>query len=71
MSDPMAEIDRIFAHFDRPLPADQRAAMQEYLKNRPRTKYGKHRYALEQFNLTETDLRPLFSDYLERFGELT
>lgn len=70
MTDPLAEIRRILSHFNRPLKDDQYTVMKSYLENRPRTKYGKHRYSLDQFSLSESDVRPLFSDYLERFGSL-
>ena len=68
MADPMSEIDRIFVRFARSPSAEQRSAMAAYLEARPRNKYGTHRYSLDQFGLDPTDIRPLFSDYLDRFG---
>lgn len=68
MSDPMVQIDRIHAHFNRPLPASSKNAMQQYLENRPRNKYGVHRYTLDEFGLSKTNHNPLFTAYRNHFA---
>lgn len=68
MSDPMAQIDRIHTHFERPLPVSSRTAMSDYLENRPRNKYGVHRYTLDEFGLSRLQHEPLFSDYRRYFA---
>jgi len=69
MSDPLAEIDRIHAHFSRPLSEASRAAMSAYYKNRPRNKYGTHTYSLEKYGLSETVHGPLFAEYRDHFSD--
>lgn len=69
MSDPMAQIDRIYAHFQRDLPESSRSAIKDYLENRPRHKYGVHKYTLEDFGLSKAQHNPLFAAYREHFAD--
>ena len=68
MADPMAEIDRIHAHFGRDLPDASRTTMKDYLDHRPRHKYGVHKYTLEDFGLSKETHDPLFAEYREHFA---
>lgn len=68
MRDPMAQIDRIHTHFNRELSANSRDAMRLYLENRPRHKYGVHRYTLDEFGLSKPLHDPLFTDYRQNFS---
>lgn len=69
VSDPMPLIRRLYAHFNRPLSDEAFSAMDTYLKNRPREKFGKHQYSAEQFGFTSEEYDPLFRDYISRFGD--
>jgi hypothetical protein len=66
--DPIAVIERSYAHFAIPFHDATRQRMEAYLAANPRGKHGAHRYSLEDFGLDRAALRPRFSDYCERFG---
>ncbi len=69
ISDPMKVIERIHTHFERPLTDEGYKAMSDYIKNRPREKFGKHKYSPEQFGFTEEEYEPLFRDYVTKFAD--
>ncbi|MEO1475993.1 MAG: sulfotransferase [Pseudomonadota bacterium] len=71
MSDPMKLITEMHAYFDRPLTDAAHKAMADYLTDRPRDKYGRHKYTPEEFGFTDALRDDLFSDYLKQFGSLT
>ena len=67
MADQAGTLERIFKHCGMDFTDAARAATLGYLEDRPREKYGRHDYALEQFGLTPQALAPLFAEYLERY----
>ena len=67
MADQAGTLERIFKHCGMDFTDAARAATLGYLEDRPREKYGRHDYALEQFGLTPEALAPLFAEYLERY----
>jgi hypothetical protein len=69
--DPIAVIERIYAHFGIAFSDAIRQRMQAYVAANPRGKYGPHRYSLEDFGLDRATLVPRFRDYCERFGIAT
>lgn len=69
MGDPGTTLSRIFAHCGMEFDEEAREATLGYIENRPREKYGKHTYTLEQFGLSEDRVRPQFADYAQRFAE--
>jgi hypothetical protein len=66
--DPIAVIERSYAHFGIPFHEVARQRMQAYLEANPRGKYGAHRYSLDDFGLDRTTLQSQFSRYCEHFG---
>jgi len=66
--DPIAVVERIYAHFDVPFLDAARQRMQTYLAANPRGKHGAHHYTLEEFGLDRAALRRRFGGYCERFG---
>jgi hypothetical protein len=67
ISDPEATLSGIYAHCGMEFDDVARKATLDYIKNRPREKYGKHSYTLEQFGLSAGQIRPMFADYAQRF----
>ena len=50
-------------------PASE-TAMRHYLENDPKkTKYGVHKYTMEQFSLTKKDLKEEFKEYIDFMTE--
>ncbi|MEL7128340.1 MAG: sulfotransferase [Pseudomonadota bacterium] len=68
ISDPMKEIEAVHTHFERPLTEDAHTAMSDYLKNRPRDKYGKHVYDKDQFGFTDATYDQVFAGYRAAYG---
>ena len=66
--DPLAVVERIYAHFGLVLGPDARARMERFLGENPREKHGVHRYRLADFGLDEGAERRRFSAYRERFA---
>lgn len=50
-TDPIAVVDRIYAHFDRDLSRRSREAMARFVAANPRGLHGRHNYTLETFGL--------------------
>lgn len=68
MRDPIAEIEKIYAHFNEPFTDQARQAMQRYMDNNPKGKLGKHSYSLQDYGLTAEKVRERFRDYCERYA---
>ena len=60
MDDPLGCIARIYAHFDMPLTDATRQRMQQYLRDKPKGKFGAHRY---EVNAARSRERPMFRRY--------
>lgn len=67
-SDPIAEMERLYANFGEPLTDAAKASMQAMLDANPQGKHGKHAYALEDYGLTREGVHAHFKDYIERLG---
>jgi hypothetical protein len=68
MTDPMAEMRKIYARFDEPLSAAAEAEMQAMLTANPKGKHGRHDYRLEDYGLTAEGVQAHLADYIERFA---
>jgi hypothetical protein len=68
LRDPIAEMRKLYDHFDEPLTKEAEAAMSRLLANNPQGKHGKHTYSLEEFGLTKQGVHTHFKDYCERFA---
>ncbi len=65
MAEPMACIERIYAHFSMHLEDSARERMRDYLANKPQGKFGAHSYAVQAHHL---QARPLFRRYQTTYG---
>ena len=65
MDDPMACIERIYAHFGMQLSETARSRMAAYLTAKPKGKFGKHSYAVDDERAKD---RPLFNRYQQAYG---
>ncbi len=68
MRDPVGEMRRLYARFDEPFTPAAESAMKALLAGNPKGKHGRHVYSLEEFGLTEAQVRGHFRAYCERFG---
>ena len=64
MDDPMGCIDGIYKHFGMTLGEEARSRMQAYLDAKPKGKFGKHSYEVDERRSKD---RPLFHRYQELY----
>ena len=68
VSDPVAAIERIYAHFGFSWTADAEQRMRAWHEGNPQHKHGGHPYTLAEFGLREEEIAERFRRYAERFG---
>lgn len=68
VSDPVATVEQVYAHFDLPLPRPAAARMQGYVAAKPNGGYGAHTYRFEDHGLDADAERAKFRPYMLRFG---
>ncbi len=66
--DPLATVERLYGQLELDLPDPARRAMERYVREHPQNPQRVHRYSLEQFGLSEGEVRERFAPYCERFG---
>lgn len=64
MDDPMACIERVYTHFGMSLSDRAKTKMLDYLGAKPKGKFGKHSYQVDDARAKD---RPLFRRYQERY----
>jgi hypothetical protein len=67
VADPIRAVQGIYDHFGETLTAEARTAMRQHLARNPKGQHGSHRYTLEDFGLSETEVHDRFARYRERF----
>lgn len=60
IQDPIQTVHRIYDFFNDSLDSSTEQNMVNWLDANPQTKHGVHRYSIEQFGLTETEIRQAF-----------
>jgi len=65
MDDPISCIENLYRYFDMTLSAEARQKMLQYLKEKPRGKFGRHKYQVDSSRSGE---RTLFRRYQETYG---
>jgi len=68
IKDPIPEVERIYASAGMELTLDARSAMEASRKVNKQHKYGRHKYALEDFGMTEDDVESRIAPYRVRFN---
>lgn len=67
VSDPVGVIRQIYDYFGYPFDDIFAAKIKQWLADNPQSKYGTHRYCLEQYGLTADQVRSRFQAYCEYF----
>lgn len=57
---PLDTVERLYEHFDLELSCEARSLMQNYLQQRPRDQFGKHRYSLANFAIDAVQVEQAF-----------
>tara|TARA_Y100000739_G_scaffold111328_1_gene95650 strand:- start:158 stop:1342 length:1185 start_codon:yes stop_codon:yes gene_type:complete len=68
VTDPIATVQHIYAHHGYEFTEPFEAAMRQWLVANRQHKHGAHRYTLEEYGLSEAQVREDFSDYAKEFG---
>lgn len=64
---PMETMEKLYAALGDPFTDAARAGMQAWLDDNPQNKFGKHEYRLDEFGLSEKQVRDTFERYLSRY----
>lgn len=67
IKDPMPEVERIYQAADLALTPEARAAMEASRRVNKQHKYGRHKYAIEDFGMTRDDIESRIAPYRARF----
>jgi hypothetical protein len=67
LNDPIGAVQGIYRRFGLELSSQVEARMRHWLDHQPAEQKTGHRYTAETFGLSESGLRDLFADYIERF----
>ncbi|MBK6575507.1 MAG: sulfotransferase [Sandaracinaceae bacterium] len=68
LADPIAVVERVYAHFQMPLVPSTVDVMRAYLAAHPRGVHGQHQYSLEMFGLNAAGVAEKFGAYRARHG---
>lgn len=68
VAEPIAAVRRIYERLGTPLGDAAESAMRAWIAANPQHRHGRHRYALEDFGLTGSQVEQAFSAYRARFA---
>lgn len=67
-NNPMSVVRAIYRRCGLTLQPEVERRMLQWLEENPQGKHGEHRYNLDEFGMTENDIREHFSEYMKRFN---
>ena len=67
--DPVGAVKGIYDHFGWTFTEETAEGIRRWLRENPADKHGKRSYSLEEFGLTEDDIREVYADYIEDYRE--
>jgi hypothetical protein len=67
VDDSLGVVQRIYDHFEMPVPDSARIAFEKHAVANPQGKHGKHDYSLEEYGLDRSQVRKRFESYIDRF----
>lgn len=68
MDEPVAAIRRIYASAELEWPAGHEDRITAYLRDKPKGKFGAHRYSLEEYGLTIDAVDATYAEYVAHYG---
>lgn len=68
ISNPSAALRKIYDHAGLAWPAGHNETIEGYLRDKPKGKFGKHEYSLEEYGLSEDLVRSTYADYIKAYG---
>ena len=68
MASPMTVLEDIYSYFDLEFTEETAQALQERIAEKPTSQEGEHEYSIEEFGLTNEQVRETLKTYNDRFG---
>jgi len=68
MASPMTVLEDIYSHFDLEFTPEIAGLLEERIAEKPTSQEGEHEYAIEDFGLSDAQVRETLKTYNERFG---
>jgi hypothetical protein len=68
MASPMTVLEDIYSHFDLEFTEETAQALGERIAEKPTSQEGEHEYSIEEFGLTNEQVRETLKSYNDRFG---
>jgi hypothetical protein len=68
MANPMTVLGDIYSHFDLEFNEEIAGLLQARISEKPTSQEGEHEYSIEDFGLTNEQVRETLKTYNERFG---
>jgi len=68
LADPVATLRAAYATMGRPFDGSHAERIEAYLRDKPKGKFGAHRYAPEDWGFTADGLRAKLQPYIAHFG---
>ncbi len=67
VADSLGTVEKVYDHFDIPITAPAREALDAHIATNPKGRHGKHEYKLDDWGLTHEDVLERFAPYVDRF----
>ena len=71
IKDPVGCVQDVYSHFGWDFSPEVKSRMEQFMKDNPKDKHGKHHYTLEEFGLNEKEINKRFSDYIDFLNSKT
>ena len=67
-ADPATQLQKLYDGLEMPLTPDAKRAMLGYIENKPKDKFGSHRYDVSDWGFTREEIREKTRPYIEAYG---
>jgi hypothetical protein len=68
MADPPAAVEKLYGQMDRPFLGEHADAIRRYVSEKPKGKFGKHKYSAEEWGFDRAQLREKMRPYTDYYG---
>jgi hypothetical protein len=68
MASPMTVLRDIYSHFDLEFTEETAGLLEARIADKPTSQEGEHEYSIDEFGLTNEQVRETLKTYNERFG---
>ena len=68
MADPVAAVEKLYGEMSRPFVSEHADAIRRYVAEKPKGKFGKHKYSPEEWGFDPVKLREKVRPYTDHYG---